>query len=188
MSDRAGWKIGLNVPAVQEVLGIDRSVSVPLTEATRLADGDSVSIGSFTAALVEPEVAVEIGPDGGIGRVGPAIEVVDIDLPFDDVDAIVAGGVFHRGFLIGPLTDVVPGRVSATVTVDGEERALAELDPGLEEAVATVAFRAEERGEKLLPGEVVIAGSLTPPQPIAPGEELTVEVAPLGRLSLTFTD
>ena len=34
-----------------------------------------------------------------------------------------------------------------------------------------------ERGEKLLPGEIIIAGSLTPPQPIAPGEqELSVQV------------
>jgi 2-keto-4-pentenoate hydratase len=187
-AERVGWKIGLNVPAVMELLGIDRPVAAPLTEATRLTDGAEVSIGGYSAALVEPEVAVEVGPDGSVGRVAAAIELVDIDRPLDDLDAILAGGIFHRGFVLGPLFgDANPELVTATVTIGGEERATADLDPGLDSALETIAIRAQEYGDELRPGDIVIAGSLTPPQPVVPGDRVTVSVAPLGRLELAFS-
>lgn len=187
MADRVGWKIGLNPPAVMEALGLERPLAAPLTEATRLADGATVSIGGYTAAVVEPEVAVEVGPDGGVGRVAAAIELVDIDTPLDQLDAVVAGGIFHRGFVFGPFTDAVPDEVTATVTVGDQERGRAERDPGLADALETIAVRAAEIGDELRPGDIVIAGSLTPGVPVAPGEHLVIEVAPLGRLELSFS-
>jgi 2-oxo-3-hexenedioate decarboxylase len=187
-AERVGWKIGLNVPAVMGMLGLDRPVGAELTEATRLENGATVAIGAYNAPLVEPEVAVEVGADGGVARVAAAIELVDIDRPLDDLPAILAGGVFHRGFVFGAFTDSVPDTVEATVTANGEERGRAELDPGLAGALETIAYRAEEAGDELRPGDIVIAGSLTSPVPVAPGDRVTVEVAPLGRLELTFVD
>jgi 2-oxopent-4-enoate/cis-2-oxohex-4-enoate hydratase len=42
-------------------------------------------------------------------------------------------------------------------------------------------------GERLRAGEVVITGAIVPAQPVAPGQEVRVELGPLGGLSLRFT-
>ena len=36
----------------------------------------------------------------------PALELVDLDLPFDDLEPILAGNIFQRGVVFG---DEVPG-------------------------------------------------------------------------------
>ncbi len=184
---RLGWKIGLNAPPVMEALGLDRPVAAALTRATLLASGATAPVGDFKAVLVEPEVAVEVGPGGSVGRVAPAIELVDLCLPFDDLDAILADGVFHRGLVLGEFTDAVPETVVATVTADGQERGRVDRDPGLAYALESVAIRAAEYGDELREGDIVIAGSLTPPVPAAAGETVIVEVAPLGRLELSLS-
>jgi 2-keto-4-pentenoate hydratase len=184
---RLGWKIGLNPPPVMEALGLERPVAAKLTSATLLDDGATAPIGDFKAALVEPEVAVEVGPGGSIARVAAAIELVDVCLPFDDLDAILADGVFHRGLVLGEFTDVVPRTVVATVWANGEERGRVDRDPELTYALESVGIRAAENGDELLEGDIVITGSLTPPVPVAPGETVIVEVAPLGRLELSLS-
>ena len=36
-------------------------------------------------------------------RIGPAIEVIDIARPFEELEDILAEGVFHRGVLFGDM-------------------------------------------------------------------------------------
>src|SRR5204863_27590 len=65
------------------------------------------------ARIAEPEVAIHLGRDvparaGGeaaraaIAALGAAIELVDIDRPLDDLEAILAANVFHRAVVLGP--------------------------------------------------------------------------------------
>ena len=189
---RGGWKVGLNVPAVQEHLGIERPVVGHLTSATRLAPGEPVPIGGFTRAGLEPEIAATIGDDGAIAAVAPAIEVVDIDLPFDDVEPIVAANVFHRGWLTGPNrspdevdVEQITVAVMRGVAVEHEARAGDAMDD-IDSVVAGVAARAEQAGESLRPGDVVICGSLTPIVPVSPGDDVEVRFGALGTLQLAF--
>src|SRR5262249_1554665 len=112
---RVGWKTGINAPAVQRALGIDDVVLGHLTSATTPLPGATHSLADSTRVGMEAEVALHIGTDlrGGatpdaaraaVAGLGAAIELVDIDRPFDDLEAIVAGNGFYRGGTFGPPT------------------------------------------------------------------------------------
>ena len=184
---RVGWKIGLNVPAVQQAAGIEHSVIGYLTTATLIEAGGSFSTSGSTRLVAEPEVAVEVGEDGAIAGYAAALELADIDRGFDDVQAILAGNVFHRAVVLGPAVSTLP-EFSARLLVNGEERASAEAPRDVSAEVALVARLLEDAGERLQPGDRVITGSITPPQPVERGDEVTAELGSLGTLNLTLTD
>jgi 2-keto-4-pentenoate hydratase len=185
-----GWKLGLTVPAVQEQLGLDGPVVGFLTSGTEVASGAEVSLAGFTAAMLEPEVAIHVGDDGAVAGLGAAIELVDIDLPFEDLEAILAGNVFHRAVVLGPphvgasLDDVTACVLRDAETVAQAQAAPVVGDPG--NVVSHVAEFLAPYGGEVTAGDVIIAGSLTPPVPVEPGQEVTVDLGPLGSLGLDF--
>ena len=198
-----GWKVGINVEAVQQALGISAPVVGFLTSGRQLQPGETHSLAGGTRVGVEPEVAVHlrsaVDPDAdretareAIGALGPAIEIVDIDLPMEDVERILAGNVFQRAVMLGssdsgareqPLTDV-----EATVLVNGERRESAPAavmgDPA--ETVMLVARRLADAGEALDAGQVIIGGSLTPIVWVQPGDSVQVDLGRLGLLRAGF--
>ena len=179
-----GWKIGINVPAIQERLGIDAPVVGYMTSRSPLAPGVRADVSGWTAPMLEPEVAIRVGEDGRAAALAPAIELVDVDLPFEDIEAILAGNVFHRAVALG---EERPGGSAAgrcRVLVDGEEAAAAPVECDVEGTVSHVSGYLAEHGAALSPGEVIIAGSLTAPMPISPGREIEVEVGELGAVAL----
>jgi len=95
-----GWKVGFNVPAIQEKLGIDGPLAGFLTSDGLLEDG---SEWDDLPVVVESEVAVELGPDGrSIAALLPALELADPpDLELG-VEQILAGNIFHRAVAFGP--------------------------------------------------------------------------------------
>ena len=188
-AERVGWKIGLNVPAVQEKLGIDRSVVGHLTTATLLGADGAHSLAGAQKPMAEPEIAIEVGLDGTIAGLGPAIEVADIDHPLEDAGQIVATNIFHRAVAIGPSTPLSSaGGIEAVLTVNGERTASA--DAGATDLAAIVALVDETlraAGESLQAGDRIIAGSLTPPAPVKDGDHVAVDLGPIGRLEVSFT-
>jgi 2-keto-4-pentenoate hydratase len=185
-----GWKLGLTVPAVQEQLGLDGPVVGFLTSGTELPDGGEASLAGFTRGMAEPEVAIHVGDGGAVAGLGGAIELVDIDLPFEDVEAILAGNVFHRAVVLGPRRR--PGSlegVIARVVRGGEVVAEARAAPVVGDPAGVVSFVEEflaPHGGEVKPGDVIIAGSLTPPVPVEPGQDVAVDLGPLGSLRLGF--
>jgi len=186
---RAGWKIGINDPGVQRALGIRAPVIGHLTSATVVADGASHSLTGATLAAIEPEVAVHVGEGGRIAALGVALEVIDVDRPFDDLEAILAGNVFHRAAVLGSsvkgVTDLA-GRTGRMTRDGGEETTIdvaqAALDPA--EVVDLVAGYLEAIGETLRAGEVIIAGSLVTAIPLHGHERVTLEIDGLGSVAL----
>jgi 2-keto-4-pentenoate hydratase len=196
-AERVGWKIGLNIPEVQEKLGLREPVIGHLTSATRVESvyraGDAVDL------RVEPEVVVELGRDvpgdvdaetarDAIAGYGAAIEIVDTGRPPADLEGIVAGNVFHRGFVLGPLGPALPTEgVEAVITVGGDERGRADAPDDFAEVVMLVARLLEAVGERLSAGDHIIAGSLTPPVRVVPGDEVAVDLGRLGRVEVSVT-
>ena len=70
------------------------------------ADGATVSLAGWGAPAVEVEVAVRVGADGAVAGLAPALELVDLDISFDDIEPVLAGNICHRGVIFG---DEVPG-------------------------------------------------------------------------------
>ena len=203
-AERIGWKIGLNVPAVQRRLGLSSPVIGHLTSQTLLDPEEPHSLAGGTRLAIEPEVAIELASDvpreaepaqieQAIASLSPAIEVVDVDMPFDDLAAILERNVFHRGVVFGarkPISDAgVPDEVRVRVERNGREEAAASkpIHAELVGAIRVVAGLLGQFGEHLKAGERIIAGSLTAPVPIEPGDRIEVEIKPIGSVSLSFS-
>jgi 2-keto-4-pentenoate hydratase len=203
---RVGWKIALNVPAVQRQLDISAPVIGALSSGGELGAGASHSLVGGTRVGVEPEVAVHVAatvPAGtsrecaaaAIGALGAAIEVVDIDMPFDDLERILARNVFQRAFMLGPPVRARAGGdlegVLARVDKNGveQERAsAAQMLGDLADTVILVADLLAGAGEALTAGDVIISGSLTPIVWVEPGDSVEVDFGPLGKLETAFTN
>jgi 2-keto-4-pentenoate hydratase len=184
-----GWKIGFNVPEIQEKLGLDRPLAGYLSSDGLIEDGATWSLED-AAVVVESEVGVEIGDDGhSIAALMPALELAD---PIDfglDVEQILAGNIFHRAVAFGPRVETsVPG--PGRILVNGEERHA--LNAGytahaLDDMVRAVADRLGAAGEHLRPGERIITGVLAPPHPAQPGDTVRLELEALGGVELRFS-
>jgi 2-keto-4-pentenoate hydratase len=200
-AEPVGWKVGFNLPAVQQAFGITDPISGFLTTATLMPAREPHSLEGATQPMAEPELAIHIGtelaPDCGraaaeraIAALGPAIEVADVHPPSTDLTEIVAGNVYHRAVLLGePVADASVTGVLARVTLNGEpfgevSPLEATLDPV--DVVRLIARTVGAGGERLRSGHVIIAGSLVPPPVVSPGDELAVDLGPIGSLSLAF--
>ncbi len=190
-AEAVGWKVGLNGPAIQAVFGLHGLVVGYLNDTTVRPVGVDVDLGGWTSPALEVEVAVRAGPDGRIAAVAPALELVDLNLPFDRLEPILAGNIFHRGVIFGPETtpDACAGlEVTVTPASDagGAELARGSLTEDLAVTLDAVRAFLAGHGAALEPGHRVIAGSLIPPLAVAPGDNLSVDFGPLGSLDVSF--
>ena len=176
-----GWKVGFNVPEIQQKLGIHAPLAGFLTTDSLVDDTwDEYPV------VVESEVAVELGDDGrSIVALLPALEIADppdLDL---EIEQILAGNIFHRAVVFGPrveTTEPGPGRIR----VNGEEHHSVEPE-GLDRMVEAVAARLEAAGEQLRPGERIITGVLAPPYKAQKGDTVRLELDELGSVELRFS-
>lgn len=122
--ERVGWKVGLNAPPVMEALEIDRPVIGWLGSGTTLAAPAEFVTAGATKIGAEPELAITVGEGGNVAGLAPAIEIVDVDKSFDDLAAILADNIFHRGVVFGPQSEprALPG-ITARIACDGEPEA-----------------------------------------------------------------
>jgi len=193
-----GWKVGFGAPAALERFALSGPLLAFLTDATLLEPGRSVSIGEWTRPVAEPEIAVHIGRDlpgnaegdrirASIKALGAAIELADVYTEPENVEEILADGIYHRGLALGlPDAGRSGGRLlglTARIVVDGTEiAATAELEAltgSLVDTVGYVASYLEDAGTVLASGDVIIMGSVVPPIPIMPGQEFVYELAPM---------
>jgi len=202
---RVGWKIGLTAPAVQARLGLGGPVVGHLTLATTLVPGASHSLAGGTRVGVEPEVAIHLSADvppaagraraaEAIAGLGPALEVIDIDAPFDDLARIVARNVFHRAVAFGPTDPSRAGGslagIAARAVLNGctvTEVSAAQAAGDLPDLVCLVADALGACGERLRAGDRIISGALTDPMWVKPGDTAGIDLGPLGALEVAFT-
>jgi 2-keto-4-pentenoate hydratase len=182
-----GWKIGFNVPDIQQRIGIDRPLAGFLTTEGLIEDG---STWDELPVIVESEVAVEIGDDGrSIVALLPALELADppdLDL---ELEQILAGNIFHRAVAFGPRVETrEPGR--ARILVNGEEQhslSAEQTVANLDAMVDAIAGRLADAGEELQPGDRIITGVLAPPHRASPGDTVRLELDGLGGVELRFS-
>ncbi|HWT25003.1 MAG TPA: fumarylacetoacetate hydrolase family protein [Solirubrobacteraceae bacterium] len=190
-----GWKAGLNAPAPQEKLGLTRPLVGFLTDATLVPSGAEVPIAGWTAPALEPEIAMRLGDDvpGGASRdavaaavdaLAPAIELVDLHRPADDVEEILGLNIFHRAVVLGAWDEGRAGAGLEGIVLDIDGRVEA-ADPtavlgDLTEVVRGVADTLADAGETLGAGQFVICGSVVPAFAPSPGERVVCRFAGLG--------
>ena len=186
-AEPVGWKIGFNVPAIQDKLGIDGPLAGFLTSAGVLDDGADVPLEG--PIIVESEVAAQLGEDGrSITALLPALELADPPDLEQDVETILAGNIFHRAVAFGPRVETgSPG--AARILVNGDEQHSVPPErtgARLDEMVGVVASRLADAGERLVPGERIITGTLAPPHSAEPGDTVRLELESVGGVELRF--
>lgn len=166
---RVGWKIARGIAEVEELIGREPVIG-NLTSATQLDSGDVYhGEGPLHA---DCEVAIEVG-----GGLAVGLELVDLRRP---PEGMVAANVTHRAFVLGPSRP--SGRLGeAALIVDGEVRARARAEVDVEATLSAVSRWLEAVGEKLLPGDRILAGSIVQ-IPLAPGDCVAAEIEGLGRV------
>ena len=190
-AEHVGWKIGFNLPQVQEKVGIERPLVGFLTSDGLLEDGATWSLGDGGDVIVESEVAVELGDDArSIAALLPALELADPPDLSIELEQILAGDIFHRAVAFGPrVTAEAPG--AGRILVNGELQH--ELDANstrahLEEMVGVAAGRLADAGQELHAGDRIITGILAPPHPPQPGDTVRLELDALGAVELHFSE
>jgi 2-keto-4-pentenoate hydratase len=204
---RIGWKVGFGAPAAKEKLGLAGPLIGFLIDQAVLPDGATASLAGWIKPVAEPEIAIEMAHDlrsaasefevlQAIAAIGPAIELADLDIPPDDVEAILAGDIFHRHVIFGPRRNVNLAEelstLSGKVTRSGQDVSVpVDLEANTGRLVAIVghvsatlaAFDIELRA-----GDVIIAGSVTPPLMLSTADStLRWDLAPIGSVSVDFT-
>ena len=198
-----GWKVGFGSAAAIEALGTDRPLVGFLTDGALLDDGATVPIEGWTKPVLEPEIAVHLGTNVGDGAswedvraaihgLSAAIELADVDFAPKDPETILAGNIYNRHVLLGPVdagrtrADGVSGRLLRDGEVVAATDAPEELTGEIVEVVRLTGELLAASGERLRAGEVVITGSVVPPFAVSPGETIVAELPPLGSLSVTL--
>jgi 2-keto-4-pentenoate hydratase len=195
-----GWKAGFGSAEARQRLGLSGPLVGFLPESGRLDDGAQCSLSGWKNPLLEAEIAVHMGRDvvgaaqleDAIAGLGVAIELVDMDPPATDPERVLAGNVFHRHVLLGPVdtTRRSPAGVSARLVRDGTEVAATDEPEAINGTVLGnlrhIAETVAAAGERLRAGDVVIAGAVVAAQPVAAGESWLVELPPLGSLTVGF--
>lgn len=205
--DLIGWKVGFGAPEAMARLDIGGPLVGYLTDAVLLPPGASVAIGHWTRAVAEPEIAVYLGERltaganrerarAAIAAIGPAIELADVSFAPDDVEAILAGNIYNRHVLLGMRDDLragcdlngIVGHIwrngAYFATVTKPEAATGDLI----DIVRRVADDLAGQGEELKEGQLIMTGSIVPPIPIAPGDRLRYELAPIDSLAVSFRE
>jgi 2-oxo-3-hexenedioate decarboxylase len=193
-----GIKMGLTSRAKMAQVGVDEVIWGRLTDAMRVADGGTVSLGDYVHPRVEPEIAFLMGaPLAGavsgaealaaVAGVAPAAEIIDSrfeNFRFSLPD-VIADNSSSSGFVVGGWNDpstaignlgMVLERNGRPTEIGSSAAILGDPIRSLVEASRMVA----DAGLTLQPGWIVLAGGATAALPLTVGDSIRVVVEELG--------
>jgi 2-keto-4-pentenoate hydratase len=178
-----GYKLGMTSPALQAQFGIDEPLYGPVYAGGHIAERDCLPVlGAPRPIAVECEVAITLALDLGsrdrghdaasvadaIRTFHVAIEVVEnrfVSLEKLSPWIVVADGVLHRGYVLGPGVERPhPGLLAGELRLDGAVLSAGKSDTlwrgGPVESLAWLANKLNANGRYLRAGDVVLCGSL----------------------------
>ena len=202
---RIGWKMGVHDAATQQRLGLGGPLLGTLDGLRVVAEGGTYYPREGSQPQAEMEVALHLGRSVAAGAsldeareaiagIAPAFEFVKkVNFREYGLAGSLEDSFFHDATMFG---EDRPLAVLEEMLRHGLPRLLlgdavaSEGQPGRVPAdVATVVVAAAEilarYGAALQPGDRIICGSYVEPFDIAPGDKLTADLGPLGRISVT---
>jgi len=200
-----GWKLAFGGPAALERLHINAPLVGFLMADAVVPSGSTISFAGWKKPAAEPELAVYMGKNlasgddrkatmDAIAGLGPAIELADVDHPSDDVEGTLARNIYQRHVVLGGCdTKHAGGSLSglnARVFRNSAELAnTADFEAVTGELITIVSHVANllaHFGETLRAGQIIIAGSITPPIWVGPGESIGFHLEPLQPIFIHF--
>jgi len=200
-----GWKLAFVGPAAMQRLQINAPLVGFLMQDAVVASGSAISVAGWKKPAAEPELAVYLGKNlqrgadrktisAAIAGLGAAIELADVDHPSEDVEGTLARNIYQRHLILGACdTSHAGGGLSglnARVLRNGEEMANTSNFEALTGELITIVGHVADLlsffAEPLCAGQLIIAGSITPPIWVQAGESLVFHLEPQPPISLTF--
>ncbi|GAF49039.1 2-keto-4-pentenoate hydratase [Rhodococcus wratislaviensis] len=199
-----GYKIGLTSPTAQNQFSAQEPIRGYLL-ADPITSREKVAL----TGLLEPKLEVEIAflfNDTVEGATVTPKEILaatqEIALSLEIVDSRWAGGARNLGMLIADNANaarvVLGPRVAPTdvqlssIEVELTAGTSSQTGRGTNvmgspvEALVWLAAHLARHGERIEAGQVVMSGTLTAPIRVSPGQDITADFGPLGRLHTTF--
>ena len=193
-----GYKMGFTSKAKMEQMGVDDLIWGRLTDAMVINQDQTIDLSNYVHPRAEPEIAFKLKSRLGgnitkaqaldaIEAIAPAIEVIDSryqNFKFSLSD-VIADNCSSTGFIIGAWQDVdtdisalnMELKVDNAIVASGLSSEILEHPiNSLIEAARLVA----QYGEKLEPGQIILAGAATAAIALAPNQTISVEVENLG--------
>ncbi|NJN15079.1 MAG: 2-keto-4-pentenoate hydratase [Oscillochloris sp.] len=202
-----GRKGGATNPGAQAAFGLSQAVYATLFDHGAVVNGGVIELSELIHPRLECEVAFRLGADlRGPGQTpeSAAAAVAELLAAFEVVDArtvgwqakmldMIADNVFQARYVLGDqgvsLAGIDPATITVTLLHNGESAAQASganvLGSPLN-ALAWLANRMADHGAYLRAGDLVLAGSLTPLTPIAPGDRFEAVFDHLGSVRVSF--
>ncbi len=203
---RSGVKMGFTSRAKALQMGVSDLIYGRLTEAMLIADSGTLSLKDFIHPRVEPEVAFLLkSPMSGnlspaeamvhVEAVAPALEIIDSrykDFKFSLTD-VVADNCSSAAYVLGPWNrpDSDISNLGMVLTFNGrpvEIGSSAAIRGHPARSLADAARFADETGDTLETGFVVMAGGATAAVALTPDTAVHLEVEALGSTGFTVTD
>jgi len=200
-----GWKLAFGGPTALERLQTNAPLVGFLMADAVIPSGSTISFAGWKKPAAEPELTVYLARDlasgadrkttmDAIAGLGPAIELADVDHPSDDVQGTLARNIYQRHVILGASDARHAGGnllgLNARVFRNGAEMAsTSDLESLTGELIANLAYVADllaHFGETLRAGQIVIAGSITPPIWVEPGETIGFHLQPMQPISVNF--
>jgi len=200
-----GWKLAFGGPAAMARLQINAPLVGFLLHRAVVPSQSELSLAGWKKPAAEPELTVYLGKTlvagsdrnttmAAIAGLGPAIEIADVDYPSEDVEGTLARNIYQRNLALGPPDNRYAGGVltGLRARVHHTEKQIADttyfeaLTGELIAIVQHVANLLAVFGETLDAGQIIIAGSITPPIWVHPGEQVNFHLDPLEPISITF--
>jgi 2-keto-4-pentenoate hydratase len=200
-----GWKLAFGGPAAMERLRTNAPLVGFLMANAVVTSGSTISFAGWKKPAAEPELTVYLAKDlapgadrqtaiGAIAGLGPAIELADVDHPSNDVEGTLARNIYQRHIILGGCDATHAGGnlsgLNARVFRNGAEMAdtsdLEALTGELITIVGHVANLLAHFGETLRAGQIIIAGSITPPIWVEAGETIGFHLEPLQPIFINF--
>jgi 2-keto-4-pentenoate hydratase len=201
-----GHKIGLTSPAVQRQLGVDRPDFGILFDDMDVSEADPIPVGGLLQPRIEAEVAFllrdglseEITPErvrAAVGTMAPALEIVDSRIAGWDIsiaDTVAdnaSSGLFVLGAARVGLDALEPVDVEMEMSIDGVVVSKGSGAACLGDPIAALTWlarAAQDLGDPLRKGQVVLSGALGPMVPVRPGMRVSATLSGLGTVAARF--
>lgn len=200
---RAGFKMGLTSRAKMAQVGVSEVIWGRLTDAMRLVEGGDLHRSRYVHPRVEPEIAYLLKRPlegevtaaealAALEAVAPAVEIIDSryrDFKFALPD-VIADNSSSSGFYVGawasPSTDV--SNLGIVMEVDGRPVQIGSTAAILGDPIRSLLAAARlvaKAGERLEPGDVVLAGGATAAHPLSPGMHVETTFQRLGAVAFS---
>ncbi|HTQ34478.1 MAG TPA: fumarylacetoacetate hydrolase family protein [Stellaceae bacterium] len=201
---QVGWKVGLTARAIQQQFGVHEPVFGRLLADGRRDSGHAFRADELIAPGFENELCIVMGDDpvpnatpedvaAAVAYVHPAFEIIETrgDLT-RQLALALADNAQQHSFVLGPAVEraALPAldKVTVAVRINGAEAATADGSAVLGHpynAVAWLAAKLAQFGERVKAGDFIMSGSFTRQFPLNRGDRIEAAFAGIGVVTAT---